>query len=147
MNLKIRSFVYYLGILFLSVLLLYILSRILYFDRIPGSLRAVIQNIILFIVVIVALGFRLIMDKLADMRFPYTYTSRTMSIVITTVMLHFIFYLWLPSTYLNLYHDNRGSILNLFSNQAITTVVVQIILTSMDLFFCCWNSRKKKIED
>lgn len=87
------------------------------------------------------------MDKLADMRNPITVTSRTMSIVITTVMLHFIFYLWMPSLYLSIYREDRGSVLNLMSNQAIATVVVQIILTSMDLFFCCWNSRKKKVED
>lgn len=128
-------------------MLLYILSRILYFDNIPGLLRVVIQNILLIIVVVLAIGFRMIMDKLADMGFPYTYTKRTMSIVITTVMLHFIFYLWIPSTYLNLYHDVRGSVLNLISNQAITTVVVQIILTSLDLFYCFWNSKKKIIED
>lgn len=127
------------------MLILFVLSRIIYFDKLSGPLRAVIQNFVLIIVVVIAIGFRLLMDKLADMRFPCTYTSRTMSIVITTVMLHFIFYLWLPSAYLNLYHDIRGSVLNLLSNQAITTVVVQIILTGIDLFFCCWNSNKSKV--
>lgn len=87
------------------------------------------------------------MDRLSDMRFPITYSERIMFIVITTVMLHFIFYLWIPSTYINFYHDYRGKILNLISNQAVTTAVVQIILVSFDMFFCCWNSNKKKVED
>ena len=87
------------------------------------------------------------MDRLSDMRYPYTTSKRIMFIVITTVMLHFIFYLWIPSTYLNFYHDYRGEILNLVSNQAVTTVIVQMLLASFDLFYCCWNSAKKKVED
>ena len=131
----------------LSVLILLGLSRIIYFDKSSGIVKTLLQNVVLFIVVFIAIWFRMMMDKLADMRNPITVTSRTMSIVITTVMLHFIFYLWMPSLYLSIYREDRGSVLNLMSNQAIATVVVQIILTSMDLFFCCWNSRKKKVED
>jgi hypothetical protein len=129
------------------VLVLFILSRLIYFDHLAGGVREIITNIALILVAFIAIGWRMAMDWLSDMRYPYTVTKRIMFIVITTVLLHFIFYLWLPSFYLNLYHDFRGTILNLVSNQAVTTVVIQIILVYFDLFFCCWNSSKKKIED
>ena len=135
----------YLGILCFALLLLYLLSRILYFDKLKGPARTAVQNFILLVVIVISLMFRRTVDMLADMRFLITFTARTMYIVIATVMLHFVFYLWLPSLYLNLYHDVRGSVLNLMSNQAFTLVVVQIILTYVDLFYCCWNKNKKKV--
>ena len=87
------------------------------------------------------------MDKVAEVRFPYTITSRAFFIVITSVLLHFIFYVWLPSIYLGMFHDIRGETLRLMSNQALMAVVVQIILTYVDLFYCFWNKKKKKVED
>jgi hypothetical protein len=33
------------------------------------------------------------------------------------------------------------------SNQAFSSVLVQIIFTYYDLFYCCWNRSKKQIED
>ena len=76
------------------------------------------------------------------MRFPNTYTRRTMFIVITTVLFHFIFYLFLPTSYLRFEEDMRGSILNLISNQALTFIIVQVILSGFDLMYCCWNRRR-----
>jgi len=87
------------------------------------------------------------MDKLSDYRYPITHSQRIMFIIITTIMLHFIFYLWIPSTYINFYHDERGKILNLISNQALNTVIVQIIFVGFDIFFCCWHSKNKKMDD
>ena len=137
----------YFGLLLVALFVLFLLSRILYFDQLVGPIRVVVQNFVLMIATIIAFCFRKCVDMLADMRFPITFTQRTMFIIITTTLLHFIFYLWLPSMYLNFYHDNRGEVLNLMSNQALSAVIVQIILTYLDFFYCCWNKNKKKIED
>lgn len=70
-----------------------------------------------------------------------------MFIVITTVLFHFLFYLFVPSLYLRLDHNLRGAVLNLISNQSITFIIVQIILAGFDLMYCCWNRSRNKIED
>ncbi len=137
----------YFGLLMAALFVLFLLSRILYFDEMVGAIKIIIQNFVPLIAVLIALFFRKCVDMLADMRLPITFTQRTMFIIITTTLLHFIFYLWLPSTYLNFYHDMRGQVLNLMSNQALSAVIVQIILTYFDLFYCCWNKNKKKVED
>lgn len=87
------------------------------------------------------------MNRLADMRYPNTYTSRTMFIVITTVLFHFIFYLFIPSMYLYSNDELRGGILGLISNQAINFIVVQVTLAGFDLMYCCWNRRKAQTEN
>jgi hypothetical protein len=98
----------YFGILLIVLLVLYLLSRILYFDQLKGPIRIVIQNFIVLVAIFIAFFFRKCVDKLAEMRFPITFSQRTMFIIIGTTLIHFIFFLWLPSTYLNFYHDNRG---------------------------------------
>ena len=62
--------------------------------------RSIVQNVILIFLVVIALSFRGWMNRLSEMRFPNTYTRRTMFIVITTVLFHFVFYLFLPTSYL-----------------------------------------------
>ena len=81
------------------------------------------------------------------MRFPDTYTHRTMFIVITTVLFHFIFYLIIPSLYLRFKEDDRGKVLNLISMQAINFIIVQVILSGFDLMYCCWNRKRGIIEN
>ena len=121
--------------------------EIIYLDSIIEPWDSIIQNTILLILVAVALTFRQLMNKLAEMRFPNTYTSRTMFIVITTVLFHFIFYLILPSFYLRFNVEKRGPVLNLVSNQSITFIIVQIILAGFDLMYCCWNRSRARVED
>ena len=70
-----------------------------------------------------------------------------MFIVITTVMFHFIFYLFIPSSYLRFLDDRRGPILNMISNQALSFIVVQVVLAGFDMMYCCWNKNRKKTED
>jgi hypothetical protein len=82
------------------------------------------------------------------MRFPNTYTSRTMFIVITTVLFHFIYYLVIPTVYLyNAELDQKSQILKLISNQTLNFVIIQIILSGIDIMHCCWNKRLKKVEN
>ena len=139
------SVIYFILILAFLVLVLYFLLDVLYKGHMEQPWLAIVQNIILFFLVAVALTFRSWMNKLSEMRFPNTYTRRTMFIVITTVLFHFIFYLFIPSSYLRFSDNMRGSILNLISNQALTFIIVQIVLAGFDLMFCCWNRRRKII--
>ncbi len=87
------------------------------------------------------------MNKLSEMRFPNTYASRALFIVATTVLFHFIFYLFVPSSYLYLNNGLRGGILSLISNQSINFIIVQVTLAGFDLMYCCWNKRKAQTEN
>lgn len=86
------------------------------------------------------------MNKLAEMRFPNTYSARAMFIVITTVLFHFIFYLVAPSIYLK-FSKKSGYIIVLISNQAVNFMIVQIIIAGFDVVFCFWNKNLKNIEN
>lgn len=57
------------------------------------------STFIALLIVALALIFRAFMNKLADMRRPNTKTSRTLFIVSTTVIYHFIYFLILPTIY------------------------------------------------
>lgn len=85
------------------------------------------------------------MQKLSEMRFPNTYTGKAIFVVVTTVVFHFIFYIFIPSLYLFLHKQLRGEILSLISSQAISFIVIQIILSAVDLMYCSWNRKKAQI--
>ena len=138
---------YFLIILGICYLFLHYALDLIYLDTLVQPWDRIVQSIILILVVAVGLTFRQLMGYLSEMRYPNTYTSRTMFIVITTVLFHFLFYLIIPSTYLRFNEDLRGPVLNLISNQAITFIIVQIILAGFDLMYCCWNRRRKIVQD
>jgi hypothetical protein len=48
----------------------------------------------------IALTFRFLMNKLSEMRKPNTQTSRTLFIILTTTLFHFIYYVIVPGAYL-----------------------------------------------
>lgn len=97
---KILSVLYFILILGFLILFLSEVLDIIYGRDLGEPLQTIVTNIILLFLVAVALTFRGWMNKLSEMRFPDTYTHRTMFIVITTVLFHFIFYLLIPSLYL-----------------------------------------------
>jgi len=118
---------------------------VVYIYKIIEPLKSILQNFIMTFIVFVGLTFRELMNRLSEMRFPNTYTSRTLFIVITTVLFHFIFYLFIPSTYLRLDYNNRGSILGIMSNTAVVFIIVQGLLAGFDLMYCCWNRNRGKV--
>ena len=146
-KLTFKSIAWYFVVLALALAILVGISRFIYFDSLTGTLKTALVNIVLLFVAVLIIAWRLIMNQLSEMRFPYTLTKRVMYVIITTVLLHFFFYLWIPSLFLKLFHDYRGSTLNLVSNQAITTVIVQLILVFFDFFYCLWNKRRRIVED
>lgn len=81
------------------------------------------------------------------MRYPNTYTNKTLFIVVTTLLFHFIYYLIIPTMYLRFQEDSRGRILKVISNQTINFVIVHIIIAGFDLMYCCWNRRQQRVED
>jgi hypothetical protein len=74
-------------------------------DILPSPWNVIIANIIMTLMVPVALTFRQLMNKLSEMRRPNTQTNRTMFIVITTVLFHFIYYIIIPTFYLKFSKD------------------------------------------
>ena len=140
---KILSIIYLILILAVLVLIFHFLLDVLYKGtKMEEPYHSIVQNVILIFLVALALTFRSWMDRLSEMRFPNTYTRRAMFIVITTVLFHFIFYLFIPSSYLRFNEEERGNILNLMSNQALTFIMVQVLLSAFDLMYCCWNRRR-----
>ena len=105
------------------------------------------QFILLFLVV-VALNFRQLMNKLSEMRHPNTQTHRTMFIVLTTVLFHLIYYIIIPTFYYSLASpEEKNQTLHTISNQTFNFLIVQFLLAGFDLMYCCWNKRLKKVED
>lgn len=141
------SIIYFILILGFFVAFLYFFMEVVYVEPIIEPFKSILTNFILIFIVFVGLTFRALMNRLSEMRYPNTYTNRTMFIVITTVLFHFIFYLFIPTLFLKLHNDLRGAILSLISNQAINFIIVQITLAGFDLMFCCWNRSRKQIEN
>ncbi len=54
--------------------------------------------------------------------------------------------MWLPSLYVRLFSDIRGETLRLMSNQAITGIIMQIILVSIDLDHNLCERKLEKIK-
>ena len=79
--------------------MLFFCMKIVYRKLFPDPWNTILVYIILTILVIIALTFRQLMDQLSEMRLPNTQTSRTMFIVLTTVLFHFIYYLIIPTIY------------------------------------------------
>lgn len=97
-------------------------------------------------IIAMALVFRAFMNKLADMRRPNTQTSRTLFIVSTTVVYHFIYFLILPTLYFVATDDDeRSRKLYSISYQALNFLVIQFLIAGFDLFYCCWDRGRSKI--
>lgn len=105
------------------------------------------QFLILIFITALAITFRFIMDRLSELRFPNTYTQRTMFIVMTTVVFHYLFYLFIPCIYLAVEVERRGDVLKLMSNQTISFVLVQFLLCGVDIMHWFWNRRRKHVEN
>jgi hypothetical protein len=82
------------------------------------------------------------------MRRPNTQTNRTMFIVITTVLFHFIYYILIPTFYLKFSQIvDKNKVLFIITNQTFNFLLVQFILAKLDFIFCQWNRKLKKILD
>lgn len=95
-----------------------------------------------------ALSFRQFMNRLSEMRYPNTQTSRTMFIVITTIVFHYIFYLALPTFYFwqAESHEKNKNLL-IVTNQTITFIVFQVALASLNIMHLVWKKKQKKVEN
>jgi magnesium-transporting ATPase (P-type) len=84
-----------------SYLFLYFCMKLTYNrDLLPSPWNVMVANILMTIMVPISLTFRQLMNKLSEMRRPNTQTNRTLFIVITTVLFHFIYYIIIPTFYL-----------------------------------------------
>lgn len=144
---KILSVLYFILLLVLLVSVLYFALKVIYLRKLEQPYHTIFQNILLIVLVPVALTFRALMNKLSEMRFPSTFSRRTLFIIVTTVFFHFIFYLLIPSGFLRFWPQNRSSVLNLISNQSATFITFQIIFAACDIMYCCWNRKKGEIEN
>jgi hypothetical protein len=118
------------------------------YDRniLPSPWNVIVANIIMTLMVPLALTFRQLMNKLSEMRRPNTLTNRTMFIVITTVLFHFIYYILIPTFYLKFSQIvEKNKVLFIITNQTFNFLIVQFILAKVDFIFCQWNRRLKKI--
>ncbi len=117
----------------------------MYAESIIEPFKSIIQFILLLFMTVLAVTFRFTMDRLSELRFPNTYTQRTMFIVLTTVVFHFLFYLFIPAIYLAIEEQQRGDVLKLISGQTLSFVVLQIVLCQVDIIHCIWGRRRKRV--
>jgi hypothetical protein len=85
------------------------------------------------------------MNKLADMRKSNTQTSRTLFIVSTTVIYHFIYFLIVPTFYFVAAQEDRSKKLFSISYQALNFIIIQLLIAGFDVFYCCWDKKRTKI--
>lgn len=132
-----------------SYLILYFCMELVYDrDILPNPWNMIAANIIMTVMVAMALTFRQFMNRLSEMRMPNTQTSRTMFIVLTTVLFHFIYYIVIPTFYLRFSQKvDKNRTLFIITNQTFNFLLVQFILAGIDLMFCTWNKRLKKVND
>ena len=107
MSVKVLSVVYFFLLLGGSYIILFFCMEVVYTDVFPEPWNEILIQFILIFVVVVALSFRQWMNKLSEMRHPNTQTSRTMFIVLTTVLFHFIYYIIIPTFYFNFAKDKE----------------------------------------
>lgn len=65
----------------------------------------------------------------------------------TTIVFHYLFYLFIPSIYLAVEKDRRGDVLKCMTSQTISFALMQILLASVDIMYCLWNRTRKAVED
>lgn len=134
-----------------SYLLLFFCMKLVYDrDILAKPWNVIAANVIMTLLVPIALTFRQLMNRLSEMRRPNTQTSRTMFIVVTTVLFHFIYYIIIPTFYLRFNYEkvqDKNKILFIITNQTFNFLVVQFILAYIDFIFCQWNKRLKKVQD
>jgi hypothetical protein len=85
------------------------------------------------------------------MRLPNTQTHRTLFIVITTVLFHFLHYIIIPTFYLFIAQKydndkyNSNKILLTITNQTFNFLIVQFILAGTDFIYRIWHKNLKKV--
>jgi hypothetical protein len=94
----------------------------------------------------VAVAFRIVNNKLADLRRPVTGSSRAFFIVSVTVLFHFVFYVMVPVSFYSFESGRKGS-LKLFSIsfQAVNFIAFQMLIAGADLFVRLWKSRSERL--
>lgn len=143
------SVVYFILLIVGSYAVLFFCMELVYNrDILSKPWNYIVANIIMTVMVPIALTFRALMNSLSEMRRPNTQTNRTLFIVITTVLFHFVYYLLIPTFYLIISEDAEGNkVLNIITNSTFNFLLVQFILAYMDLMYCSWNKKLAKIRD
>jgi hypothetical protein len=148
-QMKIFTFFVMVGLLVLSYLLLGKALHVGDLDFKDNTLPIVKQawsTFLALVVVAFAMIFRQIMNFLSELRNPNTQTSKTMFIVCTTVVYHFLYFLIIPTIFfLRAKAEERSLQLHSISYQALNFVIVQLILAGFDVFYCCWASSSTKL--
>lgn len=147
-QMKIVTFLLMVGCLGASYLLLGAALKFgdLDFKNSIPIVKQIWTTFLALVVVALALIFRQIMNFLSELRHPNTQTSKTMFIVCTTVIYHFIYFLIAPTIFFLLAKKEEKSLqLHSISYQALNFVIVQLILAGFDIFYCCWASNSTKL--
>ena len=144
---KVLGVLYFLGIVGFLCGFIYIFIRVIYLSEMEEPYKSIVVNVVLLGVVVVALIYRQLMNRVSEMRFPATFTARSMFIITTTILYHLVNYLFVPSLFLWFNPHKRGGILQLTCTQAFNFILVQAILAGYDLMWCCWNKRRRLTED
>lgn len=145
---KILSIIYFFLLLGASYVLLFFCLHLVYRPIFSPIVSVILTNIILIFVVVIALTFRVLMNHLSEMRYPNTQTSRSMFIIVTTVLFHFVYYLIIPTIYFVVAEEKqKNKTLLVVTNQTINFLVIQFILAQVDLMYCFWSRRQAKVEN
>ena len=95
---------------------------------------------------ILNLIYRYIVSILADQRKPNTYLSKSLFAVLTTVLFHLLFYLYLPAMYYAISSTESSAAVKLRTLffQVTIFVIVSIIIATIDFDYCMFRTKMKK---
>ncbi len=93
------SILYFVLLILSSYAVIRFCLELVYGDMIVEPWNTAVVNVILLLIVVIALTFRFLMNKLSEMRHPTTYTNRSLFIIITTTFFHFLYYIIVPTVH------------------------------------------------
>ena len=105
LKLTVKVILLYSLLFIISACLLFGVSRVLYLHSLDAMVKQIVTKIIFIFANVIIVGWKLVMVKLSDMRYPETLSNRIIFIIISTSMLYFYYFLWLPTIYLFIFQD------------------------------------------
>jgi uncharacterized membrane protein YagU involved in acid resistance len=113
----------------------------------PNPLIGFIWNVVsataLFILDMI---YKRTVDALTEQRRPNTYLSRSVFVVLTTVLFHLLFYLYLPGVYYAISSEKFTSslILKTLFFQVTIFVIFSVVIATLDLRYFIFKRRMNK---
>ena len=142
--LQLRSVFFFLLLFALCLGLLFFGLRTAYVGGLDEPGKSVLFFTVMLLLAVLGQVFRYVMQVFAAWTFPYTHSQKALFVVVTTVLFHFSFYLFLPSLFLLKQDQFRGEVLKIIAHQTTNFIIIQLVLFGLDIRYFLWNRRRRR---